>query len=112
MNDEGASLGRLVFESELRLAESAPLVLLVIAPGPELSPRMTYMADTALQTHYEDRVLLVSVGDSDLPPPSLLRGLQPYRRAEELLALVGRRQYENSVCCVFDFLLKGARQPM
>ena len=111
MNDEGAGCGRLSFESELRLAQSASLVMLVIGPVPYLSPRMSYIVDTALSSSPSDHVLPVSVGDSGALPPTPLRCLEPYCGAEELLKLTGSNANEHvlPICRLFDFLLEGAR---
>ena len=110
MNDEGACYGRLSFESELRLAQSASLVMLVIGPVPDLSPRMSYIVDTALRSSPSGHVLPVSVGDSGTLPPTPLSCLQPYCGAEELLTLTGSNASEHvgPICRLFDFLLEGA----
>ena len=114
MNDEGACYGRLSFESELRLAQSASLVMLVIGPVPDLSPRMSYIVDTALRSSTSGHVLPVRVGDSGTLPPTPLSCLQPYCGAEELLTLTGSNASEHvrPICRLFDFLLEGARPRM
>ncbi|KAK7112192.1 hypothetical protein V1264_011681 [Littorina saxatilis] len=110
VNDEEAPLGRLSFVSELSLAQSAPLVILVVAPGSELSPRMTFIADTVLRSHKKGSVLPILVGDGTthrLPNP--LHCLQPYVRAEEILPVVGSdvRHHVDAVCNLFEAFLEG-----
>ena len=103
--------------------------MLVIASGPGLSPRMTYIVDTALRTHRKDHLLLTQIGDPCTPPNPLFC-LQPYYGAEELLDLNdsntasmndsnmtgtndSNMSMENDsnvrkICQLFDFLLKGS----
>lgn len=97
-----------MLNSELLLAESAPLVVLVIAPGLKLSTRMAYITDTVLRSHEQSRVLLIVVDGSGRGLPSPLDRLQPYSRTDELLSLdeSGVRSHVSKACHLFDAFLE------
>ncbi|XP_076459383.1 uncharacterized protein LOC143292731 [Babylonia areolata] len=102
VNNEEGILGCLDFESELQLAESAYLVMLLIDSTQQLSPRMRYLADTALRYHQADRVKLIDIG-SRAELPTLLGGLCPFGAVEDLHGL--KDGNASSVLSLFDFIL-------
>ncbi|KAK7475853.1 hypothetical protein BaRGS_00032903 [Batillaria attramentaria] len=113
-NDEGTIPGSLSFEGELRLAETATTVVLVLGPGSELSPRMAFLADRALHTHDPDRVLPVIISESPASPPKPLDHHQPFSDPMHLLELDGGDTdkfmdtlpaHRNTVLGLFDYIL-------
>lgn len=86
-NDEKVLPGHLRFEGELQLAIKTKMVILIVPPDEELSPRMAYLADISLREHTADSVLPFVISESFLTFPKVLSGCNFFQGVFDLLPL-------------------------